>query len=763
MSRFSQRNYALALCAGIGLTAGAAPASAQQQSSGAAAEPVVLAEIVVTARKREESLQDVPVSVGAVGQEVLANFNLSQVLDLTNKLPNFIMPNGVATSYTEAIVRGVNVSVRNAGFNSSLSFYVDGVYQGRPSNFNQMLLDVDRVELLMGPQGTLFGNNTIAGVVNIVTRKPSPIAGGEAELGIGNYGLYQARASADLPLSDRILTRLSGTIQKRDGYQDNLHTGRDQGNLDRGAFRGQFAFEGDRTDALLTLGYQRGDERAATMEYVARGAPVFVGDPPFDNGYDAAPGPFKFLQDPSTSEFKRFDATLDLRHELTNDLDLVSISAFKDARTEDVFDNDFSSDPRLRADVFNSENQKLISQEFRLESNPSQRLSYVAGVYYLKDQVEMQRNYSYVPPFVIFGALGELGIGIDSYSELETDTYAGFGNVEYDILDNLELSVGLRYSAERMRTLYDQTELFRELGQRTNDVLGLGPTGGLLIANAPRYNDRRSDSLWSGTATLTYRYDDARMFYVRYARGTKSGGYNLEPLPNPLPPDRGFGPEELDNYEIGAKTQWWDNRFRLNVTAFFQQYRDLQRADLIPIEIAPGVFGSTVAIRNAAEVEGEGVEVTAELVPVQGLTLYASYGYAEAEYVDFTTNDGTDLSGMKLTGVPKWNAVLGAEYQHPLANGFLISAGASAEFRGKRQLGLSDAVAVGVDGYNVVNAHLGFGPDDGRWQLSFWGNNLTDELYVTHRGAASDFYNADIVGFGLPRMYGASLRVSFGR
>jgi iron complex outermembrane receptor protein len=412
--------------------------------------------------------------------------------------------------------------------------------------------------------------------------------------------------------------------------------------------------------------------------------------------------------------------------------------------------------------VLNHETQKLFSQEFRLESDPAKRLSYVAGLYYLHDMVKLTRNYDYRPPFVILGALGNLGLGINSYSELETNTYAAFGNVQYDILDNLELSFGLRYSGEQMRTLYDQAEFFRTLGLPTNQVLPLGPTGGVLIANAPRYEDDRSDALWSGTATLTYHFDDERMIYARYARGTKSGGYNLEPLPNPLPPDRSFARETLDNYEVGAKTQWWDNRLRLNLTAFYQQYHDLQRADLIPIEIAPGVFGATRVIRNAAEVEAKGVEVSAEVAPIEGLTLHASYGYSSATYTEFVLLNGTDLSGTDLTGVPKWNASIGADYVHPVGNGFLLFAGASADIRGKRLLGQADAVALGVAGYHVINGYVGFGPETGRWELRAWANNLTDERYVTVRGALTDFYNADLVGYGMPRTFGVSLKFRFG-
>jgi iron complex outermembrane receptor protein len=754
---------AAALLSGASLLVLAGPAMAESAGAPQAESNSQVTEVVVTARKRAESLQDVPVSVAAVGEAALDHYDLTKVTDLTNKLSNFIIPNAAPPTLTDVSVRGVNVNVRNAGFNPSVSFYVDGVYQGRPSNFNQMLFDVDHVELLLGPQGTLFGNNTIAGVVNIVNNRPTATAGGYVEAGIGNYDLRELQMVINAPISDNIFTRLSGIIQERDGYEQNLYTGKDQGNLNRGGLRWQILGRSERSEAHLTVAYQQGHERPPVQEYIEQGVSVFPATPPFDDGYNAAPEPFRFLQDPSTSDFERFDAYLNLKHELAPGLNLISLTAYKDTKTTDEIDQDIAADPRLKSDMHNIEKQQILSQELRLESDPSKRFSYVAGFYFLNDRVSLDRTYSYYPPFIILGPIGALGLGINAPARMNTDTYAGFGNIQYDILPKLELSAGLRYSYEDMHTAYDQAEVFRTLGDiPTNQVLPLGPGGGILIANAPTYIDSRTDGLWSGTGTLTYHFDPERMVYARYARGTKSGGFNLEPLPNPLPPDRRFGKETLDNFELGGKSQWWDNRLKVNLTAFLQKYHDLQRADLIPIEISPGVTASTQVIRNAAEVEVKGVEATVELVPVDGLHLYANYGRANAKFIKYEILSGADLSGQALTGVPTWNADIGGDYRYTFANGFMVDAGVSAEFRGKRLLGPADSVAVGVAGYHVINAQVTVTPPNGRWELNFWANNLTDELYVTSMGSLSGFYNSDVVGFGVPRMYGATLKVRFG-
>ena len=726
-----------------------------------AADASGLTQIIVTARKREESLQDVPASVAAVSEAQLENYSLDKIEDLTNKLPNFVIPAGIPMSLTDVSVRGVNTAVRNAGFTPSISFYVDGFYQGRPANFNQMLFDLARVELLLGPHGTLFGNNTIAGVVNIVGQEPTNETYGRARVGIGNYDLRELELMGNVALSPEISARIATLVQRRDGYQENVETGLSHGNLDRGAVRLQLEYDDGRTSALLRLGYQEGHERPVVQEYVASGVSPFPAVPPFDNGFQRSSRPFQIAQDPSTTSFLRRDISLTLDHELTPALSLVSLTGYKHTDAEDFFDNDFATDQRLRADIRNAETQRIFSQELRLESDPAKRLSFVAGGYFLSDRVELDKAFDYRPPFVIFGALGELGLGIDSFSKVETTSLAAFGNVEYDIAEGLELSAGLRYSHEKTDAIYDQVELFRAPGLPTNKVLPLGPTGGVLIANAPRYEDERSDDLWSWTTTLTYHIDRDRMVYGRYARGTKSGGFNLEPLPNPLPVDRSFNKETLDNYELGVKTQWLDRRLRFNLTAFLQRYHDLQRADIIPIEIAPGIVGATRVIRNAAEVESKGLEISAELLPLDGLLLYGTYGFAQAKFVEYTINSGADLSGLPLTGVPRWNAAAGVEYSFHVGDSLRISSGIAGEFRGDRKLGLADAVAVGVKGYTVLNAHLTVKPDRGAWSVNLWANNLADALYVTSRGAATDFYRADVVGFGTPRTYGASLTVNF--
>jgi iron complex outermembrane receptor protein len=714
-----------------------------------------LEEVVVTARRRVESRQDVPLSVAAVTGEQIEAHGVRQVVDLTNKLPNFLMQTGTLAGYTTVTVRGIDASVRNAGFKPSVSFYVDGIYQGRPANFNQDLVDLERVELLLGPQGTLFGNNTIAGVVNLVTRRPTNDVEGFATLSLGNYRLKDFRGSVNVPINEVWALRASGAIADRDGFQNNLFTGRAQGDLHRGSGRVQLLGRLAATDVLVIADYQRVNERPQAVEYTrsatAAGVPNFVGQP------------YTIAQDPSRSEIERKGLAVKIDHRFQDGGTLSSVTSWKRTGADERFDQDYSADPRISSNIFNDESERLIAQEFRFESNQAAPFRYTVGAFYLDDRVRLDRDYDYPPPLILLGGLGALHFNIPTLSVMDSKSYAAFGNAEYDLLSKLTVGAGIRFSKDDQDVRWSQSELLLAQGGVTSAALArqiFGPSrSGLLVANAPLYTDTRTDNSVSGTATVSWNFDSERRAYLRYARGTKSGGFNLEPLPDPLPPTRAFGPEKLDAYELGFKSQWADRRLLANVAVFFQNYSDLQRADVIPLQPA----GQTRIIRNAGKVEVKGAEVELAAVIVSGLTARATYGYAQAKYKSYVLNNGTDLKGQPLGGVPRWNATAGLTYTHPVSAGWSLVGDGSIDLRGRRLLGPSDATSVTVDGYNVLDARLGLVSSDGAWELALTGRNLGQSRYVTVRSGGNDFYaRGEAVAYGEPRMWGFNVRRNFG-
>lgn len=737
-------------------------ASAQDSQNGAATQRATIEEIIVTARKIEESQQDIPLSIAVLDSGILQNIGAQNVQDLTNKLPNFLFQTSSLNSFSNLSVRGVGVSVRNAGFNAGVSFYIDGVYQGRPLNFNQDLVDIDRVELALGPQGTLYGRNTIGGVVNIVTRNPTPDLSGWAEVETGDRNDRIVRGAINIPLiDDRLYARLSGGYVKRDGYEKNIFLGVDQGEVDRSSVRLKLLGMFDRTEVLFSLDYQSGDERAARPEYVEFGLSSRGN---IENDFPIAPEDYVFAQDTlSTQDFDRKGASLHVTHSLANGLIFNSVTGYKDSSSDELLDGDLSYSPLLKSVVFNNEEQKLFSQEFRLSSSQEQKLRWVIGAYYLRDEVKNDRGFNLMPPFVGIGPLGALNFIVSGLGSMNTDAIAGFANLDFDITDKLILEAGVRYTYEKQKSNYEQIEFLGALGTNSTAFAQslLGPTRtGLLVGNAGPDVETRNDDAVTPTLTANYHFDNSRMIYARYSRGFKSGGFNQEPLTDPVPQSRAFGPEKLDNYEIGLKSEWLEHRLLFNLSAFHQSYRDLQRIDLIPLEPA----GFTRSIRNAGKVRVKGLEVEVRAIPLPGLELRGVFGYADAKFKEFMLNDGTDLSGQSLSGVPKWNASFGVRYTHRLNRAGSVFLDLSDDIRAKRLLGEDDSTSVSVNGYSVVDGRLGFESSGGSWEFSLWARNLFDERYVTERanGNGAFYPTADNVAFGLPRAYGITLRHNFG-
>lgn len=756
-SRAACPAVALACAALAAVAAGNAwSQTAPRPDSRSERDPNALEEVVVTARKREESRQEVPLSVSAISGKQLEAQGVQQILDLTNKLPNFQMQTGTTPGLTSVTVRGVEASVRNAGFQSSVSFYVDGIYQGRPLNFNQDLVDVERVELLLGPQGTLFGNNTVAGVVNVVTRKPVKDFGGFAVAQFGSDALRDVRGSANVPLGETWALRVSGAYTERDGFQENVFTGRAHGNLDRYSGRAQLLRSTESLDVLLIADFQQQDEIPQAPEYLrlfsVAGVSNFAGPP------------HTISQNGNGSDVTRQGVALKVDYRLAGGGMLSSVTSWKEAEADEFFDQDLGPDPRVRSDIANDEQQRLFSQELRYESDLTKRMRYTLGAFFLDDRVELTRLFDFPPPLVLLGPLGALHFQIPTFSEVGTTSYAAFGNIEFELGERLTFGLGLRYSDEQQDGLWRQSETILQGGVRVSSLAFanslFGPSrGGFLVTTAPDFLDSRSDDSISGSATASWKISPDQRAYIRFARGTKAGGFNLEPLPDPLPPTRAFGPEELDAYELGYKSEWLDRRLLANVAVFYEDYRDLQRADVVPLQPA----GATRVIRNAGEVEIKGTEIELAAVPVTGLTLRASYGFVDAKFKEFRLNDGTDLSGQPLGGVPKWNASVGFNYGVPLGNSWSFFLDASADLRGKRRLGPSDATSVSVDSYKVVDARLGLTNTASGWEVALWGRNVTDELYVTARSGGTDFFpGGEAIAYGIPRLYGVSVRYDFG-
>jgi iron complex outermembrane receptor protein len=684
-----------------------------------AGDELVLDEVLVTARKREESLQSVPISVSAIPDLVMQKLGATSVRDLQYTVPNLVFA-GFWETQTSISIRGVGDFSRNMGYEMRVGVYVDGVFAGRSGSANQDLLDIERVEVLRGPQGTLFGKNTIAGAISLTTRKPDENLAGAVWAEYGNYDLVSVRALANVPLvADHLYSKFSLIYRDRDGYVDNLFPGqKDASSIDYVVARAQFmALLGDATEAMLTLDYK--DD----------GHYTYHGDPTAGPGFDTAPQPRQlntYLTPRNESE--SFASSLKVEHQFENGLTLTSLSSFRQVDTKSRWEENHG--PARLFDITFSDQDEQISQELRLTSPRDQRLSYVAGLYYF-NQVTSTDRVATSGSDLIPGVT----LTIPQAGSVTTDSYAAFINGDFKITPQLSLAGGVRYTYE------DKKITFNQLGVP-------------FFIDFTNFRDSYSDSDVSPNIGLSYQIDSEKMIYATVSRGYKSGGWNADFVATT---DIGFDSEHATNYEVGAKSQWLNNRLRVNVSAFLTEYEDFQVNQFIPVSGGGLIFSLT----NAAAATSKGFEVELTAVMDQ-LTLTGSLGYTDATFDSFKDGGGigVDFDGNRLALSPKYTLGISAEYR------FRFGRNASGYVRG--DYSYRSGVYHNPDnvrplsyspGYDLVDARAALQFDDSHWELAIWGKNLLDEDYENTKWIT--FLGTPATQFGAPRTFGVEVRWSF--
>ncbi len=780
--------------AGVQLAAAEADDAAPASAAAASDVAVDGGEIFVTARRREESAQDVPVALSVVDAAALertGNYTLGQIQQLVPSL-----------QVVNTNPRNTNVTIRGLGANSSLAvdgleygvgFYLDGVYYGRPGQSQFDLVDLQQIEVLRGPQGTLFGKNTTAGAVNITSRLPSfsPEFSGEATL--GDYGYHQVRASVSGPLiGDTVAVRLSVADTHRDGFLTNLYDNRKANDYDNFIVRGQLLIEPVADLSIRLIG----DYAKQTQHYIlnlhdgyftafANGAPI--GNNIFDRAarldyelpdYDA----FARLGN-ANSHFQANMASYGVSGQADWDLGpatLTSITAYRWWDWYPANDADNTSLPiNLLAQQENF--QRQFSQELRVASNGSNFIDYVAGLYYFwqivrgygqiqygSDFADWNLNPAVVPaPTIALTDLALTDFESDSFSDPSVKSYAAFGQVDVHFTDALTLTAGLRFTHE------DKVGSFTrfQVADSGLDLSGLSDAELAAVAairNNPAYqmnplafSAKTKDDALGGLVTLSYQPTRDVLLYATYSRGSKSGGLNVTAggADNPV-----VDPEKVANYEIGLKTQFLDNALTFNTAAFVTEITDYQTAVSEPI---PGTTTFFQYIANIPKVRSKGIEADLAYAPTDWLSLTASAAYTDAKYVEYTnspqaperTNEGAvqDLSGIRLPGVSKFAYTLGADVWQPVDETFEAYAHADWLHRSGFNSSSTNSAYSELPAYGLLNGRIGLRTADGRFDFAFWARNLTNEKYYISRGGTAFGLITAVVGD--PRTVGATFRM----
>ncbi len=725
---FRAKIIASSLLAGVPLTATIFPLSAAfaqgAQASGAgSAGP----EIIVTARKTDESILEAPLSLTALPSERLEQAGVDNALDLATLTPNLDISGGIAGQLQGQIsIRGISTLVRNIGLETGTSIYVDGVYLGRPENFDRQLLGVEQVEILRGPQGTAFGKNTIAGLIHIKTREPDQDLGGEIRVRGGNYDYAAVQAHANVPLAETLSVNGSVDYESRDGFYRHLSGGEDADSLDMLSWRAAMKWEPSanvklllRTDGLSdrgTPGFFQADRLAGFPAAFPSNRPLRVNN-----------------NRPNT--LKRNALGFSLTGEIEfGEHRLTSITAYRESDYFAQLDDDQEQVDFAAADDF-GDDVEMFSQEIRLDGTLGV-LDYLLGVYYLDRSMRTSRQL----------ALGtDLGVPmalpLTTNGTVDSEGWAVFGRVDWHVVDQLTLSAGVRYSNEDKRADFVQDDV-------TGFLVGFGFPD---LA----FSDRSDEDDISPTFSIAWEAADDVHFFARYARGFKSAAFNVDLAMsiNGLSAE----PERATTVEAGVKTRLLDRRVSFALTGFRTDFDDLQVSQII---------GAGIVLNNAANATIYGLEFEGGARLTDMIMLEASVGLLDAEYDSFQACVGpaslgggaADCSGNDLVLAPEFTAhgalVLEQEVGFGTLHGRVDVEHRSAVF-------FEPTNAPDFQGRARTLVNLRAGVDFDSWSLFLWGRNLGDQRYETYIDDRSAIGVLRTKAYGQPRTYGVTVSRRF--
>ena len=742
--------HSLAMLLAASALAGPAAAFAQEapaESQGG------LDDIIVTAQKRAEGLSDVPISISAVSGKQVESYGQTNLEQISSSVPNLkITQTAIANRIA---IRGI-ASGDNKGFEQSVAMFVDGVYYGRDQLSRLPLVDMERVEVLRGPQPTLFGKNAIAGAVNITTRSPTDeFEGTVSGLYEFNHKELQLTGVLSGPLSDGIEARVVGYHRSMDGYFYNQKLKRNEPNVDEYYVRGKVEFDkGGPLAAELKLEYadfamkgQPRDVFGAVGNYnaVFQG-PFFVSTVPDyvreDNGYE--------------SRNKVFGATLNADLEI-GEHTLTSVTSLLDYKTREIVDVDFSGISFLDGTNLR-EDYRQFSQELRLTSPGGEAFNYIGGVYYQHAKLDVQDFTLFNPTFLglgaPFNALGDTRNDRD-YSQT-SDLISAFAQGELSLTDQLRVTAGARFNHEKKSGRRSLAIVQGPLS--TAPAAVVAAVFRALNIEAHSIAGKLSEDSFNPMVNVQFDATDDLMIYASYARGTKAGGFDIRS--NSLPTSTTvakpgafeFQDESADNFEAGLKYKGRDVAF--NLSFYRTKYKDLQ------VNIFDGTLNFNV--RNAAAARTQGIEADFRAALAEGLTISGAIAYLDFKFTNFT--DGQcyylqtpgpggfcDYSGKRNALSPKWSGNLNVDYWTPVGSDLKLSFNVNADFSSSYIAAANLDPRTYQGSYAKLGARVALGQIDNRWEVALIGRNLTDQrilqtgsampLATTITGGAGNAYN----------------------
>lgn len=721
------------------------------------AAEATLEEVVVTARRKEESLQETPVAVSAFNSEAIELRNIQSVSDVTNFVPNVQFDSAASESgggaSSQISIRGIGQTDYAITVEPGVGLYLDGVYIGKSVGSLMDAVDLGGIEVLRGPQGTLFGKNTIGGAILLTSKKPSDEKEFTLDVTAGEFDRRDLKVSGNLPISDSFRVRASLASLNRDGHVDRILTGDTQG--DKDALSGRIVADWDFSENLtgsLAIDATRAREQSPGQVTILVDENAFFGglhntiafpacdpalnDPARFSNPNCSNSQFAADIDnlnstntgPNQSDTDIWGASFTLDWEL-NAASVKSITAYRRAEV-DVF-QELAGVPAYQNNIAQDITLKLFSQEFQLSGQAfNDRINYLLGIYYATEKGSQR-----------FPVLLE-SVQFTSGGEIDNESTAIFGQIGFEITDALTLTLGARISDEEKNFLPQQRidnvpDIFEPFFASLAGATG----NGFLVQEGlplfPEVEVSRSDTEFTPSVTLDYHFGESNLAYASYSQGFKSGGFTLRGFPPVIPGVTttetninrlipSFAPETAEVFEIGLKTEFFDRRIRLNIAAFFTNYDDVQ----LTANTGPNAF--VPVLINAGDAEIKGLEIEGIILATDWLRLDISAGYLDSEYKGLSAEAiaaGTSLNS-DLPNAPERTATFGvtADFFNN-ENGHLF-ARTDVSYKSSQFKTVANDAILEQDDYTLVNAAVTYRFRGDRWQTTLGVTNLTDEIYI---------------------------------
>tara|TARA_B110000046_G_scaffold176857_1_gene202992 strand:- start:2391 stop:4724 length:2334 start_codon:yes stop_codon:yes gene_type:complete len=745
-------------------------------------------EIIVTTQKRQQSLQDVPLSVSAFTGSFMEKAQISDAKALALLTPG--VSGDTDDSFLDSMnVRGISTNDFGVGAEPSIGVYQDGIYLGRTGGALTSFFDLDMVEVVKGPQGTLFGRNASAGAIAVTTAKPTDEQSGSIDLGLGEDGYAEFTGVMNMPINDNLSSRMAIYHQQKDGWVTNINDGKKAGAIENTAARFTLAYESDNVSGTLMLEYE--DREGPPTLYQA-----FDPDETGISFYSTDAARNEFSSDVNSDELidegEVWGATLNVEVDLGDDYSLTSITGIRGHNY--YYKEDFDGEDRFIFNYNQIQDQKYFSQEFRLNKD-TDAVSWFVGASMYEEEIQTRFNQTFdedvmcqslavaysvdydADPDYVEGEVTDCssyyyynegdasftdpGVGTRNDSvdiDAEYDGWGVYGDTTFHVSEKLDVSVGARY-----------TEDNRDFGQKFG-----GEDRTYFFYSFPFFSSdflRGSDS-WTNTSMRTavsYQLSDEVSTYINYSTGYKAGGFNtfFVLFPDSVDVDsldgedavelggspESFEKEEVTNVELGLKGQFWNGQMQLNASIYQYQFDGMQSGYYV---------GSRYSVANVGDAEGNGVELDMRLLPGDNLDIYLSLSWADTELTKPAEGfcESADCLGAQIPGTVEFSAAMVATYTVPMKNGDLAVTWETFHQDESVGFGQFDLNPLMADGFTTSNLRIGYDSAED-WSVTLWVNNITDEFHYKGVAGADSNIAPHYFGFSEPRRMGLDVGFKF--